>query len=95
MKIIKKLLLFVMSLFLVLSNISVSIENVEGLTLKSLTDQKVEYNDTVSFEFMERLEAHTTKQNGRGEPLEKLVSDYGDSYINDPYLHDEVVCFRR
>ena len=70
MKIIKTLLLFVMSLFLVLSNISVSIENVEGLTLKSLTDQKVEYNDTVSFEFMERLEAPTPKQNGRGEPLE-------------------------
>lgn len=95
MKIIKTLLLFVMSLFLVLSNISVSIENVEGLTLKSLTDQKVEYNDTVSFEFMERLEAPTPKQNGRGEPLEKLVSNYGESYINDPYLHDEVVYFRR
>ena len=78
-----------------LSNISASIENVEGFTLKSLTDQKVEYNDTVSFEFMERLEAPTPKQNGRGEPLEKLVSDYGDSYINDPYLHDEVVYFRR
>lgn len=95
MKIIKILSLFVMSLFLVLSNISASIENVEGFTLKSLTDQKVEYNDTVSFEFMERLEAPTPKQNGRGEPLEKLVSDYGDSYINDPYLHDEVVYFRR
>ena len=95
MKIIKTLSFVVMSLFLVLSNISVLTKNVEGFTLKSLTDQKVEYNDTVSFEFMERLEAPTPKQNGRGEPLEKLVSDYGDSYINDPYLHDEVVYFRR
>lgn len=44
---------------------------------------------------MEQLPAPTPKADGRGAPLENLVSNYGDSYVNDPYLHDEVINFRR
>lgn len=61
----------------------------------SLTDTHIDYTDTVGFDFSEVLAMPAAKEDGRGEPLEKLVSDYGNSYINDPYLTNEVINFRR
>lgn len=95
MKFLKLLVTSCVSLATVFSSFTVA-SATEGKTFPlSLTDERVEYTQTVAFDFMEQLPAPTPKADGRGAPLENLVSNYGDSYVNDPYLHDEVINFRR
>ena len=62
---------------------------------KELNHDRVVYTDSVGFEFSKELPAPTAKKNGRGEPIEHLISNYEDTYLNDPYLHDQVINFRR
>lgn len=62
---------------------------------KHLSSTKVEYTDTLGFDFYEHLIAPGSKDNGRGEPIENLVSNYGESYINDELLREDVIRFRR
>lgn len=62
---------------------------------KQLSSQRIDYTETLGFDFYEQLVAPGSKENGRGEPIEKLVSNYGESYINDELLKEDVIRFRR
>lgn len=95
MKITKLLLAMCLSLVAIFTNfIDVSAAETTKFPL-TITDSRVEYTQTIAFDFMEKLDAPTAKADGRGAPLENLVSNYGESYVNDPYLHDEVINFRK
>lgn len=61
----------------------------------NLTNDRVDYTTDIGFDFYEELPAPGAKDDGRGEPLEKLISNYGDSYVADPILNEDVVRFRR
>lgn len=61
----------------------------------NLSNDRVDYTADIGFDFYEVLPAPGAKDDGRGEPLEKLISNYGDSYVNDEILKDDVVRFRR
>lgn len=60
-----------------------------------LTSEKVEIKSGLGYDFYEDLPMPEAKENGRGEPLVPLISDYGNSYIEDPFLKDDVLRFRR
>lgn len=62
---------------------------------KQFSSTRIEYTDTLGFDFYEQLVAPGSKENGRGEPIENLVSNYGESYINDELLREDVIRFRR
>lgn len=60
-----------------------------------LTSEKVEIKNGLGYDFYEDLPMPEAKENGRGEPLLPLISDYGNSYIEDPLLKEDVLRFRR
>lgn len=62
---------------------------------ENLTNERVDYTSEIGFGFYSELPAPGAKDDGRGEPLEKLISNYGDSYANDSILSEDVVRFRR
>ncbi|MCQ9123634.1 YdcF family protein [Rodentibacter caecimuris] len=41
------------------------------------------------------ISAPLGKESGRGQPIENLVVKYAEDYVNDPYLREDVVAFRR
>lgn len=62
---------------------------------ENLTHERVDYTNGIGFDFYTELPAPGGKADGRGEPLEKLISNYGDSYVNDSILSEDVIRFRR
>ncbi|WP_155963029.1 ElyC/SanA/YdcF family protein [Streptococcus ruminantium] len=62
---------------------------------ENLTNERVDYTSEIGFDFYSELPAPGAKADGRGEPLEKLISNYGDSYANDSILSEDVTRFRR
>ncbi|MCU0083041.1 tetratricopeptide repeat protein [Streptococcus danieliae] len=68
---------------------------VPGNLYTHLTSEKVEIKSGLGYDFYEDLPMPEAKENGRGEPLLPLISDYGNSYIEDPFLKEDVLRFRR
>lgn len=62
---------------------------------KELSSTRIDYTDTLGFDFYSQLAIPGSKENGRGKPIENLVSNYGESYINDELLKEDVIRFRR
>lgn len=62
---------------------------------ENLTSERVDYTNEIGFDFYAELPAPGAKADGRGEPLENLISNYGDSYVNDSVLSEDVIRFRR
>lgn len=60
-----------------------------------LTEDRVSIKPGLGYNFHEELPAPSSKKNGGGEPIENLVPAYGKSYIDDDYLKDDVIRFRR
>lgn len=62
---------------------------------KKLSDNRIDYTENIGFDFYEKMIVPGSKENGRGKPIENLVSNYGDSYIKDELLKEDVIRFRR
>ncbi|MFA9488608.1 MULTISPECIES: YdcF family protein [unclassified Mannheimia] len=54
-----------------------------------------QYDKAFNFALAKVLPAPKGKEDGRGVPIEHLVIQYAPDYINDPYLKEEVLNFRR
>lgn len=67
----------------------------KALAQVTVSEDRVDYSDTVGFDFYEELKMPEPKEDGRGEAIEDLQSNYGEACVNDSYLTEDVIHFRR